>query len=256
MTEPTNAKLFAKMARVMGSVRTLEKTGENKFDKYNYVTSDAIATRIGKALAAEGVAFLPSLVNVETSEYTAKSGGSNFRTVVQMQITFACTDSGATYTILWSGEAIDRSDKSISKAAVSAVKYALLKTFLLAGGDEEDADAESPVVDAPQRAQATPASKHTRAPATTPQRASTPATGKPAPVTDEQLEELNALGEVYYQDEWEAKRVKLVEGVTKGAVSEAEKLLAQDAQMLIEGIQKRMVKQLEADLANAEPIPH
>src|SRR5262245_56799379 len=153
MTETNNATLFAKIAKVMGTVRTLEKGGLNQFDKYDYVTADTIATRIGQIMADVGLAFLPSLISIETSEYTTKNGGSNFRTVAHFQMTLACTETGATFTSMWSVEAIDRSDKSISKAAVSAVKYYLLKTFLLAGGDEEDADSKSPIIDDGQRAQ-------------------------------------------------------------------------------------------------------
>src|SRR4030095_15651037 len=155
--EPNNAKLFAKIAAVMSQVRTLEKTGKNTYDKYDYMTADAIAQRIGSALAAAGVAFFPSIVGVETNEYTTQKGTTNFRTVVNMQITFACGETGAIFTILWAGEAIDRSDKSISKAAVSAVKYALIKTFLLTGGDEEDADADSPIVETRKAIPAKPA---------------------------------------------------------------------------------------------------
>lgn len=145
--DTNNAKLFGKIAAVMGSVRRLPKTGTNTYDRYDYMTADAIAQHIGSALADAGVAFLPSIVGVETSEYTTAKGATNFRTVVNMQLTFACSETGATFTILWSGEAIDRSDKSISKAAVSAVKYALIKTFLLSGGDDDDADAQSPEVE-------------------------------------------------------------------------------------------------------------
>ena len=149
-TESTNTTLFAKLAAVMGEVRTLEKTGRNQYDKYDYVTADAIAHRIGKVLASYKLALLPSMVSVETNEYTTQKGGTNFRTVCNFQMTFACGDTGATWTSLWSGEAIDRSDKSISKAAVNAVKYFLLKTFLLSGGDEDDAAGESPAIEIAQ----------------------------------------------------------------------------------------------------------
>ena len=127
--ETNNAKLFAKIARVMATVRTLEKDGRNQFDKYDYVTADAIATRIGKVMADVGLAFLPSLVSVETSEYTTKSGGSNFRTVAHFQMTLACTETGATWSSLWSGEAIDRSDKSISKLACYGIDAIYCPTF-------------------------------------------------------------------------------------------------------------------------------
>jgi hypothetical protein len=152
--EAGNAKLFGKIAKVMGECRILEKAGRNTFDKYDYVTADTIATRIGSLLAANGIAFFPSMVNLETSEYTTQKGGTNFRTVAHFQMTLACIETGATFTTMWMGEAIDRSDKSISKAATSAVKYFLLKTFLLAGGDEEDADSQSPTVEARQATQA------------------------------------------------------------------------------------------------------
>lgn len=213
--ETNNAKLFAKIAKVMATVRTLEKDGRNQFDKYDYVTADAIATRIGKVMADVGLAFLPSLVSVETSEYTTKSGGSNFRTVAHFQMTLACTETGATWSSLWSGEAIDRSDKSISKAAVSAVKYYLLKTFLLAGGDEEDADASSPAIDnpfeQPTKPRATPA----------------------------QVTQLDKLGKAFYQGEWQEQRAKLSKAVSKGNASEPEELLASEIATLIAGIEKK-----------------
>lgn len=213
------AKLFAKIAAVMGEVRTLEKTGRNQYDKYDYVTSDAIATKIGALLAKHKMALLPSMVSVETSEYTTQKGGSNFRTVAHFQMTLACGETGATFTSLWSGEAIDRSDKSISKAAVSAVKYFLLKTFLLAGGDEEDADASSPTVeradaifDKPDKPRATP----------------------------EQLKEFDALGKEFYRDEWPEQATKLVTVISKGAAHEPQELLATEIARLINGIKTKM----------------
>lgn len=143
--ETNNATLFGKMAAIMGSVRTLEKTGRNTYDKYDYVTADAIAIAIGREMAKQKLVLIPSVTSVDTTEYTTAKGGTNFRTVAHMDMTLACGDTGATWSAAWVGEAIDRSDKSISKAIVSATKYFLLKTFLLAGGDD-DADAETPEV--------------------------------------------------------------------------------------------------------------
>ena len=221
MTEQNNAKLFGKIAAIMGEIRTLEKTGRNAYDKYDYVTSDAIATKIGAALAKHKVVLSPSMVSVETNEYTTQKGGSNFRTVVHMQMTLACGDTGATWSSLWSGEAIDRSDKSISKAAVSATKYFLLKTFLLAGGDEEDADASSPTVAASND---TPFDE--------------PA--KPR-ISKVQYEELVSLGEKFYNAEWAEQSEKLARAVSKGATDDVKDLLASEAATLIGGIKKKLV---------------
>lgn len=230
-----DGKLFAKIATVMSKVRTLEKTGENKFDKYSYVTADAIAIRIGAVMAEVGLAFLPSLVSVETSEYTTQKGGSNFRTVAHFQMTLACTETGATFTSMWSGEAIDRSDKSISKAAVSAVKYYLLKTFLLAGGDEEDADASSPAVSTPANA------------------IENPFENTPAPVLSlGQLKELAELGTAFYGEEWKQQQLVFAEKVSKGAVKTILELNPGEADKLIDGIKKKIADVETAKAAKLE----
>jgi hypothetical protein len=216
--ETGKAKLFGKIASVMSKVRILEKTGENKYDHYTYVTADAIATRIGAALGEAKVALLPSIIAAETGEYTTQKGGSNFRTVVHMQITLACGESGATWTSDWYGEAIDRSDKSISKAAVSAVKYFLLKTFLLAGGDEEDADASSPTID------------------------DEPVAKVRALLSDEQLETLQTLGRTYYGNAWGKEQVRLSKVASTGTVARIADLMPQEADKLITGLQKKIAE--------------
>lgn len=261
METQNNAKLFSKIATVMGQVRTLEKTGRNNFDKYDYLTADAIATKLGSLLSQAGIAFLPSLVSVESSEYTAKSGGSNFRTVAHFQMTLACTETGATWTSLWSGEAIDRSDKSISKAAVSAVKYFLLKTFLLAGGDEDDADAESPTVSQPQNAPKTtqkpaaPTNGHNDdlwepdKPVSVAARDSKLAaadTGKSKPITSTQLTRITILGADAYGSEYDG--AKLANFISKGAVNSVDDLNSLEADKLIKALEKRI-----ADAANGVP---
>lgn len=137
-----NTTLYTKLAAVMGAARNLPRSGRNNFDRYDFITSDDVVSRIGELLAKQNVAFLPSLVDVERLPVETKSGSSQNHATVLMQMTFACGDTGETTTCLWRGEATDRSDKSISKAVTSAVKYFLLKTFLVAGG-ESDPDAES-----------------------------------------------------------------------------------------------------------------
>lgn len=225
-TDTSNAKLFAKMAKVMATVRTLEKTGENKFDRYSYVTADAIAIRIGKIMSDVGLAFFPSMVGVDTSEYETQKGGKNFRTVAHFQMTFACTETGATFTTLWSGEAIDRSDKSISKAAVSATKYCLLKTFLLAGGDEEDADAQSPTVDNPFE------QPQVRATAST-----------------LQVAEFNTLGHELYGEQWDAVCRRNVERISEGRTPVPAELSTEQIGKLIAGMQNLKSKRKNEKVA-------
>jgi|GEM_PF-4547377 len=67
--------------------------------------------------------------------------------------TLACGDTGATITTRWTGEAADSQDKGINKAATAALKYWLLKTFLISTGDEDPdavpAPESPPTLDAP-----------------------------------------------------------------------------------------------------------
>jgi len=234
--ETTNAKLFMKMAAVMGKCRTITKGGTNTFDKYDYVRADDISIRIGALLAAEGIMFLPSMVLCETSEYTTQKGGTNFRTVAHFQMTFACNETGATYTSMWSGEAIDRSDKSISKAATSAVKYFLLKTFLLSGGDDDDSDAASPEVEAraPRKAAVEPASDDLDAIWETPAQHAK----KPDTLSAAQLQRIHILGREVHGKDWETEGPRMVAEISNGKTSSKD-LTAAEAAALISDLEAK-----------------
>lgn len=131
MDENTNgqAVLFAKLARVMGKVRTLPKTGYNEHFKYHFVTDGTVSEAISSALAAENVAFIPSILESHVDGKITKT---------RFLFTFACGDTGAYFQATWEGEGMDNQDKGVSKSATSAVKYFLLKTFLVDTGEKVD----------------------------------------------------------------------------------------------------------------------
>lgn len=253
--ETNNATLFGKMAAIMGSVRTLEKTGRNTYDKYDYVTADAIAIAIGREMAKQKLVLIPSVTSVDTTEYTTAKGGTNFRTVVHMDMTLACGDTGATWSAAWVGEAIDRSDKSISKAIVSATKYFLLKTFLLAGGDD-DADAETPevAVRAATSQHTANSAKTQQRPPESPTEASAQADEQddPALATPQMLKALHASGHRLYGDEWDAKRAELVRWATGGMAESSKQLTVEQCKILLDGISEKLRKQAQAQAAAAQ----
>jgi len=129
------ASLFAKLARVMGKLKKLPKTGYNTHFKYKFVTDGDVSDAVRAALASEGVAFFASL---QLLEQEAK------KTRAQFIFTFADGETGATWSCNWTGEAIDTQDKGIAKAATSALKYFLLKTFVLSSGDPTDDNDNAP----------------------------------------------------------------------------------------------------------------
>lgn len=163
----SKATLYMKLARVMGEMSRMKKSGKNTHFDYKFVTADDVANKVRQLLAAQNVAFFAAIVGRElvgiSRTYTDKKTGeiqtsTLNRWVVNFEFTFACGDTGATETKPWSSEADSADDKGINKCATAAEKYFLLKTFIVSTGDEPDADADgaSRRANAQQRQQPTP----------------------------------------------------------------------------------------------------
>jgi hypothetical protein len=135
------AALFAKMARVMGQLSRVPKAARNQHHGYNYASADDVYDAVRAALAAEKVAFLPKFVSYRQERL---ENSKNIRTWATFDFTFACGDTGATWTCRWEAEADDTQDKGLNKVATAALKYFLLKTFVISTGDTEDTDEGEP----------------------------------------------------------------------------------------------------------------
>lgn len=143
------AALFSKLARAMGCLNRLPKSGRNPHFNYDFVTDGDVSDAVRTALAAENVAFFASMLR-------ANSDGK--KTVVDFLFTFADGETGATWSCNWTGEANDSQDKGTAKAATSALKYFLLKNFILSSGDPgDDTDADAPPKAKQEKPRAQPA---------------------------------------------------------------------------------------------------
>lgn len=134
------AKLFAKMAKVMGELARIPKNGHNNHFNYDFAIDADVSDAIRSKLAENGIAFFASMVDCAQSEV----GGKSVRTIATFEFTFACTETGESMTCRWSGESIGSDDKGVNKASTAALKYFLLKTFIISTGDDPDADAGTP----------------------------------------------------------------------------------------------------------------
>lgn len=135
------ASLYAKLARVMHQLGRIPKTGYNKHFEYAFATDADIADAIRSKLAEENVAFFADMLSSDQETITRETKygtKTTYRTVATFAFTFADGDTGATMTTKWSGEALDEQDKGMNKAATAALKYFLLKTFILSTGDQKD----------------------------------------------------------------------------------------------------------------------
>jgi len=124
------------MARVMGATERLPKRGRNDYFNYDFVQDADVLEAVRNAMASVNLALFVSL-----EQYAREDN----RTIAEFVITFADGDTGAIHPVSWAAEAQDKGDKGLNKAATAAVKYCLLKTFLIPTGDDDpDAGGDAP----------------------------------------------------------------------------------------------------------------
>ena len=130
------AQLYRKIAAVTAAVRRIPKNGTNQFHHYSYALESDITDGLRDLLAEHGLAFLPpTVLEWERGEPDAKN---SCLTRVRYRFGLADCDTGEVVESEWWAEAQDNADKAFNKAATSASKYWLMKTFLIATGDDPD----------------------------------------------------------------------------------------------------------------------
>jgi ERF superfamily. len=169
--------LFKKLAKISGEISTVAKNGRNEHHQYDYVTEADLLNAVRAKLAAAGIAYFFSVLSIETREVLApvskKDGGwdmlpakSGPVTQVMVSATFADGESGETWNVIGAGAGQDAGDKGIYKALTGAQKYLLMKTFLIATGDDPEGDAKVDKAAGEAATQAAPKTKASTAKAT------------------------------------------------------------------------------------------
>lgn len=147
------ATLFSKIATVTAGVATVPKNGFNSFHKYRYTTERDLLDALRGLLADQKLAIVPGVAHVEQFEAGDTKGGAVTR--VTMTFTLVCGDTGASLTVGFAGDGQDKADKGIYKAYTGALKYFLMKCFLVPTGDDPEQEEAQPQA-APQRQVASP----------------------------------------------------------------------------------------------------
>src|SRR5699024_1758479 len=140
MTEKQERKLVSKLAKVMETVKYIEKRGYNKFHKYNYATESDVSEKVREVLAEEKVIMLPDVVEHTTREHVNQRGNKEYISTVTVKFTFIDGETGEELSIHSVGEGQDAGDKAVYKAITGATKYALMKAFMIPTGDDPEAD--------------------------------------------------------------------------------------------------------------------
>lgn len=130
VTEKTEG-LVRKLAKVMGEIGRIEKRGRNDFHKYDYVLESDLVDAVRGLLAKAGVMIFPSVESYEVHGDV---------THLKVKFTMVDGESGQTIEAYGYGQGADKGDKGGYKAMTGATKYFLMKTFLIATGDDPEGD--------------------------------------------------------------------------------------------------------------------
>lgn len=139
--------IVQKLAEVMGELHSpLTKDKFNKQQKYAFVSESAISAAVRPLLAARGIWLWSSEVERETFPlYETSSGLQMWNTRITFQFRFIDGETGEmTEPQFYSGQGADIGDKTIPKAQSMALKYFLLKSFMLSTG-KDDAESDESV---------------------------------------------------------------------------------------------------------------
>jgi hypothetical protein len=166
LTLPDGTRLFKALSEVMAAVDRIPKNGTNEFHGYKFATEADVSDALRKELADRDIAVFVSSRMLDVREAKTPRGKDTLLTDVGVEITFACGQTGATFTVASVGTGDDPSDKGTYKAITGAVKYALLKTFLIPTGDDPERAAEHQREQADARDAAFASASQTVAPAT------------------------------------------------------------------------------------------
>jgi hypothetical protein len=158
--------LARKLATVLMDVHRVPKNGRNDFHGYDYVYESDLVDHIRTKLAEQGVALFPSVREHTVDELQDARNRTVYLTTVTLDVSLIDGESGDMMTTTWVGQGLDNGDKGYYKAYTGAIKYFLLKTFLISTGDDpENDDAPRPVNGRKQAPAPTPKAAPKAAPA-------------------------------------------------------------------------------------------
>lgn len=136
------AKLAAKKLKIMASVSKIAKTGHNVKQNYDFVEEAEVVGAIREAMAKHGLAYSVEATEMLPVREIPLQRGSWYLTAIRMHMRLIDTETGYAEEFDWFGQGMDGGDKGLYKAYTSGQKYFLLKTFLIATGDDVEVENE------------------------------------------------------------------------------------------------------------------
>jgi hypothetical protein len=130
--------LAQKMMSVFKDINAIAKDEENEKQNYKYVKEASVTAEVRDILARHGVFTTTSVKESECHMNVGRNGIPVVRTFIDT--TFWDGETGDGIECRSVGYGMDSGDKGGNKAATAAVKYQLLKGFLIPTGDDIEKD--------------------------------------------------------------------------------------------------------------------
>ena len=138
--------LYQRIAGVMSEVSTIAKTGYNNFHHYYYATEEDVLETLRPLFTKWGLILMVTVDSVEVGRRLGEGGevgdGDLRRVAVRFSIRSIDNPDEKGESVFW-GEGQDKGDKGFYKAYTGAMKYWLLKTFMVSTGDDPELDTRS-----------------------------------------------------------------------------------------------------------------
>jgi hypothetical protein len=128
------------LSAAQAEIKSAQKSGDNKFDHYQYAKLEDFMAQAKPIMAKHGLALVCSTEEVIPMEdRTTKNGGVEHCVRVRVSATLYHT-SGECITAFGFGEGQDRADKAIYKAITGAKKYLVAGLLAIPTTDDPEAD--------------------------------------------------------------------------------------------------------------------
>lgn len=140
----TKPNLAQRLLAITEEIGTVAKDGRNEFQNYDYAREVDFVNALKPLLVKHGVIIIPEgqVTNLSPS---GKDGKSTLTTIV-MKYRIVNVDNQEDYYLAQApGQGMDSSDKGVYKAITGAKKYFIANTFMVATGDDPEADGKAPV---------------------------------------------------------------------------------------------------------------
>jgi len=145
--------LLEKLLQIQISIDAFLKDGENKSDKYKYVSSDMVLDTIRPKMNELKLLLEPSITGHGLHTGETKSGTTRFMTEIDVIFTWIDVESGETRAVPFYAQGVDLAgEKGVGKALTYSEKYFLMKYFHVpTSKDDPDSDGRTGKGDKPLR---------------------------------------------------------------------------------------------------------